>query len=71
MTDGAEGSGGGRRGRVAAAARATSPPATPVIALRMEGLLVWVAELVAKLPREHKLTAGGEANAALRRAASS
>jgi uncharacterized Fe-S cluster-containing radical SAM superfamily protein len=29
-----------------------------VIALRMEDLLVWVIERVAKMPREHKFTVG-------------
>jgi hypothetical protein len=33
-------------------------PAAPVIALRMEQLLVWVVERVAKFPREHKFTVG-------------
>src|SRR3989442_10960420 len=30
----------------------------PVIALRMETLLTWVAERVAKFPRDHKFTVG-------------
>jgi len=34
------------------------PPAAPVIALRMEGLLTWTAERVAKFPRDHKFTVG-------------
>lgn len=48
-------SGSGSRGREATAGR---PSATPVIALRMETLLTWVAERVAKFPRDHKFTAG-------------
>ena len=34
------------------------PPAAPVIALRMEGLLTWTAERMAKFPRDHKFTVG-------------
>ena len=44
-------------GREAAVGR-TSKPAPPVIAVRMETLLAWVAERVAKFPREHKFTVG-------------
>ena len=36
----------------------SGPPATPVIALRMEGLLQWVVERVMKFPREHRFTVG-------------
>jgi hypothetical protein len=46
------GSGGGAPGGPSRA------PATPVIALRMESLLQWVAERVAKFPREHRFTVG-------------
>jgi 23S rRNA-intervening sequence protein len=42
------GSGGGARGA----------PAAPVIAIRMEALLAWVAERIAKFPREHRFTVG-------------
>lgn len=35
--------------------RGTSPP---VVAVRMETLLAWVCERVAKFPREHKFTVG-------------
>jgi len=45
------------RGREATAAR-PGGPAAPVIVLRMEGLLTWVAERVAKFPRDHKFTTG-------------
>lgn len=45
-------------GREAAGGRKNRPHAAPVIALRMEGLLVWVVERVAKFPREHKFTVG-------------
>jgi hypothetical protein len=36
----------------------SAPTAPPVIALRMEALLTWVAERVAQFPRDHKLTTG-------------
>lgn len=36
----------------------TRGPAAPVIAVRMETLLAWVAARVAKFPREHKFTVG-------------
>jgi hypothetical protein len=45
-------------GREAAGGRKHRPQATPVIALRMEGLLAWTVERVAKFPREHKFTVG-------------
>jgi hypothetical protein len=35
-----------------------SPTAPPLIALPMEALLAWVAERVAKFPRDHKFTTG-------------
>jgi hypothetical protein len=34
------------------------PTAPPIIALRMESLLTWTAERVAKFPRDHKFTIG-------------
>ncbi len=34
------------------------PPLPPVIAIRMEALLQWVVERVAKFPRDHKFTVG-------------
>lgn len=39
-----------------AAGRHNQPPSAPVIALRMESLLAWTVERVAKFPRGHKLT---------------
>lgn len=45
-------------GREAAGDRKHRPQAAPVIALRMEGLLAWTVERVAKFPREHKFTVG-------------
>ncbi|MGK3992038.1 diversity-generating retroelement protein Avd [Sorangium sp. So ce1024] len=45
---GSRGSGGGAPG----------PAAAPVIAVRMEALLAWVAEGVAKFPRDHRFTVG-------------
>jgi hypothetical protein len=45
-------------GRAAAGARTGKPAATPVIAVRMESLLAWTCERVAKFPREHKFTVG-------------
>lgn len=44
MTGDLERSGSTRRGREAAAAGEKSPPATPVVALRMEGLLALVRD---------------------------
>jgi len=46
--------GGGRE----AAAVGGNRAAPPVIALRMETLLTWVAERVAKFPRDHRFTVG-------------
>jgi hypothetical protein len=37
---------------------APGPAAAPVIAVRMESLLAWVAERVAKFPRDHRFTVG-------------
>ncbi|WP_437902983.1 hypothetical protein WME95_31065 [Sorangium sp. So ce327] len=37
---------------------APGPAAAPVIAVRMEALLAWVAERVARFPREHRFTVG-------------
>jgi len=45
-------------GRGAAVGRKSRPPTPPVIAVRMETLLQWVVERVAKFPREHKYTVG-------------
>ena len=46
-------------GRYAPSERDKFRPATaPVIALRMESLLTWTAERVAKFPRDHKFTVG-------------
>jgi hypothetical protein len=45
-------------GCFAAGGRNTRSHAAPVIALRMEGLRVWVVERVAKSSREHKFTVG-------------
>ena len=53
--DGGRGADGGRE---AAAISKNSPAAAPVIALRMESLLTWVAERVAKFPRDHRFTVG-------------
>lgn len=41
-----------------AAGRHNQPQAAPVIALRMESLLAWTVERVAKFPRDHKFTIG-------------
>ena len=46
------GSGGGAPGR------GPGPGEGPVIALRMEALLVWLIERAAKFPRDHKFTVG-------------
>lgn len=45
-------------GREAPAGRKSGGTAAPVIAVRMETLLAWVALRVAKFPREHKFTVG-------------
>ncbi|WP_437989817.1 diversity-generating retroelement protein Avd [Sorangium sp. So ce145] len=45
---GSRGSGGGAPG----------PAAAPVIAVRMESLLAWLAERVAQFPRDHRFTVG-------------
>ena len=45
-------------GREAPVAQTSGPAAPPVIAVRMETLLAWVVERVAKFPREHKFTVG-------------
>jgi hypothetical protein len=40
------------------AGRRAAPAQPPVVALRMETLLTWTAERVAKFPRDHKFTVG-------------
>ena len=45
-------------GREAGRRKNTRATAPPVIAVRMEALLAWVAERVAKFSREHKFTVG-------------
>ena len=61
MTDKSSGSdehGPKPSGREAPVAQKTGPTAPPVIAIRMEALLAWVVERVAKFSREHKFTVG-------------
>jgi hypothetical protein len=55
---GGDGSGPKPSGREAPVAQKSGPAAPPVIAVRMETLLAWVVERVAKFPREHKFTVG-------------
>ena len=56
--DEAKSSGAGVEAGGGAPDRTKIPTSTPVIALRMETLLQWVAERVTKFPRDHKFTVG-------------